>query len=243
MELIARDLKIRYQRSAIGLGWSLMKPLSQLLVFATVFTSVLPLNIENYTSFVFTGVLVWSWFSSSIMTSSTAVTGNKEMVRRPSFPVHLLPVLSVLSQGVHFLLALPLLLICTWLQTGWSGPALIALPAAIVLQFLFTVGISYFLAAAHVYFRDIEHIVGIIIMLGFYVTPVFYRPLSLDHNYAFLTVWNPMALILETYRTILLDHHFPDPMTVLKILIFSVPMLVFGGWFFRHVSARFVDEL
>ena len=243
VELVGRDLKIRYQRSAIGLGWSLMKPLSQLIVFATVFSSVLPLNIENYTTFVFAGVLAWSWFSSSLTSATVAVTSNREMVRRPGFPVFLLPVLTIVSQGVHFLLALPLLLICAFIQTGFSGAALLALPVIIAVQFLFTLGLCFIAAAVHVYFRDIEHMIGVAVMLGFYVTPVFYRPLQSDHNFAFLTTANPFAWLLDCYRTVLLDHAFPDAILIVKLLLVSVPLIAFGAWLFRRVSYRFVDEV
>lgn len=243
VELVSRDLKIRYQRSAIGLGWSLMKPLCQLIVFATIFSSVLPLNIENYTTFVFTGVLAWSWFSSSLTSATVAVSSNRELVRRPGFPVFLLPVLTIVSQGVHFLLALPLLIVCSWIQTGFTGPALAALPVLICVQFLLTVGICFLVAAAHVYFRDIEHLVGVAVMLGFYVTPVFYRPLQQDHSFAFLTTLNPFAWMLECYRSVFLFHAFPDALTILKLLAFSLPLIALGAWLFRRVSYRFVDEI
>lgn len=243
IELVSRDLKIRYQRSAIGLGWSLMKPLSQLLIFATIFTSVIPLEIPNYTTFVFAGVLSWAWFSSSLTSSAVSVTGNREMVRRPGFPVHLLPMLTIVSNGVHFLLALPLLLICSWIQVGPPGVSMLALPVVILSQFLLTLAFATLIAAIHVYFRDIEHLVGIAVMLGFYITPVFYRPLQADHDFAFLTLWNPMAWVLEAYRAIFLDHNWPDPLIYVRILVLAIPVLFFAGWFFKRVSARFVDEL
>lgn len=242
-ELVSRDLKIRYQRSAIGLGWSLMKPLSQLLIFATIFTSVLPLNIPNYTTFVFAGVLSWAWFGASLTSAAVSVTGNREMVRRPGFPVHLLPVLTILSNGVHFLLALPLLVASSWIETGAPGLSMLALPAVILAQFLLTLAFANLIAAIHVYFRDVEHLVGIAIMLGFYLTPVFYRPLDSSHHFAFLTTWNPMAWVLEGYRAIFLHHAWPDPWIFVKLLALSIPLLVFGAWFFSRVSARFVDEL
>lgn len=243
LELVGRDLKIRYQRSAIGLGWSLMKPLSQLLIFSLVFSSVLPLNIDNYTTFVFTGVLTWSWFNTSLTSSTVAVTSNKELVRRPGFPVFLLPVLTIVSQGVHFLLALPLLMLCAVIQTGFPGPAILALPLIIVVQFLLTLGVCYLAAAAHVYFRDVEHIVGIAVMLGFYVTPVFYRPLDAAHRFAFLSELNPFAWLLGCYRDIFIDHTFPDAIMVAKLLAVAIPLLIGGGWAFRQVSFRFVDEI
>jgi lipopolysaccharide transport system permease protein len=243
IELVSRDLKIRYQRSALGLGWSLMKPLSQLLVFAVVFSSVVPLQIEDYTTFVFTGVLTWAWFSSSLIMAVISVTGSRELVRRPGFPVHLLPVLTILSQAVHFLLALPLLIVCSMIETGMPGPSMLALPVLVALQFVLTLAFANLLAAIHVYFRDVEHMVGIAMMLGFYITPVFYRPIEITHDFWFLTAFNPFAWLLDGYRAIILDHTWPDGWIFLKVLAVSLPVLIFGTWFFDRVSSQFVDEL
>lgn len=243
IELISRDLKVRYQRSAIGLGWSLMKPLAQLAIFATVFSSILPLNIANYTTFVFTGVLVWAWFSSSLTSASVAIAGSRELVRRPGFPIRLLPGLSILSQGVHFLLALPLLVICSWIQLGPPSATILALPLLILLQFLFTLAVANLLATAHVFFRDIEHLIGITMMLGFYVTPVFYRPLDANQDFWYLTAFNPMAWLLEGYRAVFMAQGWPDPWIYGKLLLVSVPLLLLGNWYFERVSNRFVDEL
>src|SRR3546814_8103713 len=113
----------------------------------------------------------------------------------------------------------------------------------IVVQFLLTLGICYLAAAAHVYFRDVEHIVGIGVMLGFYVTPVFYRPLTASHRFAFLSMLNPFAWLLSCYRDVFIDHTFPDAMMLAKLLIVAIPMLLVGAWVFRHVSYRFVDEI
>lgn len=242
-ELVARDLKVRYQRSAIGLSWSLMKPLSQLTIFAIVFSEVLSLDIEHYTTFVFTGVLCWAWFSTALTSATVSVTGSRELVRRPGFPLPVLPVLAILSNGVHFVLALPLLVICSIIETGWPGPSLIALPAMIALQFVLMLAFAQLMAAVQVYFRDFEHLITIAMMLGFYMTPVFYRPISIEHDYWFLTTYNPMAWILDGFRSILWKHEWPDGMIFLKVLALALPILVLGNVFFTRVSARFVDEL
>ena len=133
-ELIVRDLKIRYQRSLLGIAWSWLKPLSQLAVFLFVFGTVMPISIEHYASYVFVGVLAWSWFGNSVSAAALSITGNPELVRRPGFPVLILPVLVVANEGIHFVLALPILLAVTIAQTGAPGPALFALPLVMLVQ-------------------------------------------------------------------------------------------------------------
>ncbi len=242
-ELVARDLKMRYQRSVLGLGWSLLKPLSQLLVFSFVFNKVLPLNIPHYTTFVFAGVLAWSWLASALMSGVLSITGNPELVRRPGFPTYLLPVLAVLSNCMHFLLALPVLLVFAVIDAGMLGLSMLALPAVMVVQLLFTLALSYVLAACHVYFRDTQHFVGIAIMLGFYVTPVFYAPIKSHEAYGFLTQFNPMALILTGYRDILIDHRWPEAEPLLVLCLILVPVMALALMLFNRVSTRFAEEL
>lgn len=242
-ELVARDLKMRYQRSVLGLGWSLLKPLSQLLVFSFVFNKVLPLNIPHYTTFVFTGVLAWSWLSSALMSGALSITGNPELVRRPGFPSYLLPVLAVVSNGTHFLLALPILLVFAVIDAGMPGLSMLALPAVMAVQFLLTLALSYVLAVCHVYFRDTQHFVGIAVMLGFYVTPVFYSPIKSHEPYGFLTQLNPMAAILTSYRDILIDHRWPDASALLLLCLLLVPVLALALILFNRVSTRFAEEL
>ena len=102
--LVARNMKLRYKRSVMGFAWSLLNPLAQLLVFSFVFTTVLPLNIPNYTVFLFTGLLPWTWFSGGLIEATEAIVGNRELIRRPGFPTAVLPVITILSHLVHFLL-------------------------------------------------------------------------------------------------------------------------------------------
>lgn len=243
IELVSRDLKVRYQRSLIGIGWSLMKPLSQLAVFSLVFGLLLPLNITHYTTFVFAGVLIWSWFAAAVGAGTVSISSSKELVRRPGFPVALLPLLSVVSQGVHFVLAVPLLVICATIDAGFPGAPLLAMPVMILLQLLLTLGVAYLLAASHVYFRDTEHLVSIVLAMAFYITPVFYRPINRAHDFAFLNHGNPMAWVLEGYRAILVYGQWPSPFTMGKILAFGSVMLAAGLYCFARVSARFDEEL
>lgn len=243
LELVSRDLKLRYQRSYIGIGWSLMKPLSQLAIFSLVFGAILPLNIKHYTTFLFAGVLIWSWFSGALTASTSSITGSKELVRRPGFPVALLPMLSVVSQGVHFILALPLLLICTTVDAGFPGAPLLALPLMIALQMMLTLGVSYWLAAWQVYMRDTEHLAVLTLSMAFYITPVFYRPIAHGHDFGFLNIYNPMAWVLRGYRAILVEGKWPPLDAVVPIFLVSLPILLGGVLYFNRVSNRFDEEL
>jgi len=96
--LVVRDMKLRYKRSILGVAWSLLNPLIQMLVFVLLFRRVLQLDIPNYPSFVFTGVLAWSWFQSALSLAAGAITGNRELIRRPGFPAAILPVVTMTAK-------------------------------------------------------------------------------------------------------------------------------------------------
>ena len=110
-EMVIRDMKLRYKRSVLGILWSLLNPLIQMLVFTFLSRGVLSLDIPNYPSFVFTGVLAWNWFQRALSLTAGAITGNRELIRRPGFPTAILPVATVATHLIHFLLALPILLL------------------------------------------------------------------------------------------------------------------------------------
>lgn len=243
VELVGRDLKMRYKRSVLGVGWSLLNPFLQLLIFTFVFDNILPLGIPHYASFVFTGLIAWTWFSASLLGAPAAIAGNPELVRRPGFPVGALPVLNVLSNGVPFLLALPVLFVFILVDKGAPGGALAALPLVILVQFVLTLGLSCLIASSHVRFRDTAHLVGLVIMLGFYMTPVFYSAAAIPERYRFIYDLNPVAVLLAAYRSILLENRWPEPAPLLLVLAASAALLAGGYAVFLRTRARFAEDL
>ena len=242
-ELILRDLKIRYKRSYLGIAWSLVTPIAQVLIFSFLFQQVLPLDVPNYTAFLFVGVMSWSWFSTSLNSAAGAVAQNPGLVRRPGFPVAVLPVLALASSGVHFLLALPVLILFTVRGGGTLGTPLIALPAVVAVQFFFTLSLAYLIAASNVRFRDTQHLVASLLMVTFYLTPVFYSTRLVPDEYKVFYEFNPMASILEAYRDVLIENRWPDLNDLLWVSGLAAIWLCGTYWLFRRVSVRFAEEL
>jgi lipopolysaccharide transport system permease protein len=242
-ELVLRDMKLRYKGSVLGLAWSLLNPLAQLLVFGFVFSSLLPLSIPNYTAFLFTGLLVWSWFQSSLFASTTVIVDGRTLIKRPGFPVALLPVVTVTANLVHFALALPVLLVFLLLTGIPLHVTVLLLPLLIAIQFLLTLSISYFLAAVQVTFRDTQHLVGVLLLLFFYLTPIFYDgsvvPAAIQPIYRL----NPLLHLLEAYRAILIEGRLPDIGMLLVVTAVSAVWLFLGFRVFRQASYTFVEEL
>jgi lipopolysaccharide transport system permease protein len=242
-ELISRDLKLRYKRSFLGILWSLLNPLLQLVILSLIFRIVLPLNIPNYNTFLFTGLLVWTWFQTSLYSATGTIVDNRELIRRPGFPAAILPVVTVATNFIQFLLALPILLIFL-LITGFTlSAALVSLPVLFVVQFLFTLSLVYVIATLHVRFRDTQYLLGIALLLGFYISPIFYEASRIPQQYQLLYRLNPMVTLIESYRRVLIHGLFPDLLSLTLLSIISLVLLLIGYRLFKHARAQFAEEL
>lgn len=242
-ELVLRDLRIRYLRSYLGIGWSLLTPLTQIVIFSFLFGMVMPLAIENYTIFVFCGVLAWSWFSTSLIGAAGVVVASPELIRRPGFPVYVLPVVSVMTNAIQFFIGFPLLLGLVLVDSGQFGAALLAVPLVIAVQFLLTLGLAFPLAAVNVRYRDTQHVVTLATMAAFYLTPVFYTAEVVPERYQWIYRLNPMVTLLEAYRDILIRNQWPSFTDLLVITLIVVPVIAGGYMVFARASIRFAEEL
>ncbi len=242
-ELVVRDMKLRYKRSVLGVLWSLINPLVQLLVFYFVFGLLLTLNIPHYATFLLTGVLAWSWFQSSLLFATGAIVDNRDLIKRPGFPAAILPTVTVTSHLIHFLLAIPVLLICVLLDVGHITIAVIALPIVIVLQFVLTLSLAFLLAMFHVTFRDTQYLLGVLLQLLFFLTPVFYNIAAIPERYRSLIKFNPLVPLVEAYRAILIQGEWPSMASLSILAVCSVGLLALSYTVFMRASYHFVEEL
>lgn len=241
--LVARGLKLQYKRSIFGIAWSLLNPLVMLLVFNFLFTLVLDLQIPRYSSFAFSGLLVWNWFQMSLLQSATAITNSRELIRQPGFPAAILPVVTVTTNLVHFLLALPVLALLLLTGEVKLSPMLLALPLLIALQFLLTLSLAYLIATTNVTFRDTQHLIGVVLTVMFYLTPVFYDASKVPAPYLPLYRLNPMTHLVEAYRSVLIQAAAPNWLSLLVVGMIALGLLVFSYQKFMRASYRFVEEL
>jgi lipopolysaccharide transport system permease protein len=241
--LVARDMKLRYKRSVLGIVWSLLNPLAQLVVFYFVFGVLLPLNITHYPSFLLTGVLTWNWFQSSLVFATGAIVDNRELVRKPGFPVGVLPIVTVTSHLVHFLLALPILMLCLLLDVGHVPGSVAALPIVIVLQFVLTISLAYAVATFHASFRDTQYLLGVLLQLLFFLTPIFYDASAIPERHRWLLGLNPMTYLVDAYRAVLVDRRLPDWRFLCVLGFCSMVLLLLGYAVFMRARYRFVEDV
>lgn len=242
-ELVVRDMKVKYKRSALGMAWSLLNPLLQLGVFYFLFQVVMALNVPRFSAYMLSGLLVWTWFQTSIMQAATTITGNRDMIRLPGFPCAVLPAVAVTNNMIHFVIASPVLALFLFLSGGGVGASLAALPAVMAVQYLYTLGLAYLAAALNVVFRDTQHLLELFLRLYMFMNPIFYTVGHVPPEYQALYRLNPMVPLLESYRAVLMHGAQPDWSGLAGVVVLGVVLLALGMWVFQHLSARFVDEV
>ena len=241
--MVMRDMKLRYKRSVMGIAWSLLNPLAQLAVFGFVFRFVLPLDIPNYTAFLFIGILAWSWFQGSLQQATGAIVENGALIGYPGFPVAVLPVVTVTSHLVHYLLALPIVVVFL-LASGISFNAVAALlPVVVLIQFVLSLSLAFLVATLQVFFRDTQYLLGIALMLGFFLTPIFYDLSTVPARFHPFYRLNPMYILVEAYRDILVRGILPDVGSLLLLGLLSILLLGAGYRLFSRTSFRFVEQI
>jgi lipopolysaccharide transport system permease protein len=241
--LVDRDMKLLYKRSALGIAWTLINPLLQLAVFSFVFRSVIPINIPQFSSFAFSGLLIWTWSQTALFQATGLITSNKALIRQPNFPTAILPVVTTMTGLIHFLLALPVLIIFLAIDGIQPSSVLFLLPLLMVIQFVLTVGLAYPLAAVNVTFRDTQHTLGVLLQMLFYLTPIFYDLNSVPKEFQPFYQLNPMVPLIEAYRAILLKGTQPDWQALLMVSLVVTVILPLGLAIFRRQSNTFVEEL
>lgn len=241
--LVDRDMKLMYKRSTLGVAWTLISPLLQLLVFILVFQLIIKIDIPQYSSYVFTGLLVWNWFQTSLFQATGIIISSRALIRQPGFPPAVLPITVVTTGLIHLVLALPILVVFLLIDGAKLTPLVLILPLLQIIQFALTVTFAYFLAALNVTFRDTQHTLGVLLQLWFYLTPIFYELKNIPDRIWYIYGLNPMVHIVTAYRQILIWGVQPDWLALAIISAVTLALLPVGYRLFKRQSLRFVEEI
>ena len=240
---VKKEIRGRYKNSILGVLWSFFNPLLQLAVYAIIFPLILENAIPNYTIFVCVGLIPWTFFVTTVSQSSFTIIGNGNIIKKVYFPREILPISVVTSNAVNFMISSIIILafvIFSGMGLTWY---ILLYPFILLIQYLLLLGISFVLSSITVYFRDLEHIIGIVLMTLFYATPIVYSIDSLPKNFAKIMNLNPMAHIIEGYRSIFYYQTMPNMKSLLILLGLSIILLVFGYFTFRQLQKRFAEEV
>jgi lipopolysaccharide transport system permease protein len=253
--LVLRDLKVRYKNSALGILWSMLNPLLMTLVFTVVFTIMIPggNRQENFPVFFMCGFLPWSFFSSSVASATGSIVANSNLIKKVYFPREILPLSDVLSNLVHFLIALIVLFGMLFVFGMGITWAVLMLPLIILAQVFFVAGMAFLLSAANVFYRDTEHILSVVLQAWFFLTPIFYPITVLPESQNILgmsvnvQLWarrlNPMASLIASYRDVLY-HGVPTGLDFLVRTIATCLIIFVAGYIvFCKFSSLFGEEI
>jgi ABC-type polysaccharide/polyol phosphate export permease len=239
--LTARDLKARYRGSILGYFWSLANPLLLLGIYTLVFTKFFPQQVvPGYPLFLFAGILPWTFFSAAVLESTSSISGNAGLIKKVMFPAEALPLVVVLSHLVHFLLAMPILLLAMAafafagvVQFHWT---IALVPLLMLLQTAFVAGIAMTVSSASVLFRDLRDIMTNLMQLGFFVTPIIYLIDRIDSRVlrALLRI-NPMTPFVLAYQDVLFFGRVPNLSDGLLMIAYAIVSVGLGFTVFERL--------
>lgn len=240
---IKKEIRGKYKGSWLGVIWTFLNPLLMLAVYSFVFPYILRVDVDNYTIFMIVALIPWNFFTTAIQTSTGCVVANGNILKKVYFPREIIPISITTSQLINFLITMIIVFIfIIFSGVGFSVHVLL-LPLLILIQYIITLGFNFILSAITVFVRDVDHFVSVVMMLAFYATPVIYKADMLPEKFQWVLKINPMAQLIEGYRSILYYHTLPDMMMILLWGLLSVVILVIGYLIFKKLEKSFVEEL
>lgn len=240
---IRKEIRGKYKGSWLGIFWTFLNPLLMLAVYSFVFPYILRVEVENYTIFMIVALIPWNFFTTAIQSGTGSVVANGNILKKVYFPREIIPISITTSQLVNFLITCIIMFVFIIFSGVGFSAHLLLFPLLILLQYIITLAITFILSALTVFVRDIDHFVSVVLMLGFYATPIVYQASMLPEKFQWALKINPMAQLVEAYRSILYYHQMPD-MVMLGIWgVGSILLLVFGYLIFKKLEKSFVEEL
>jgi ABC-type polysaccharide/polyol phosphate export permease len=243
-ELTARDLLLRYKQTAMGVGWALLAPLLNMIVFSVVFTRVAPLDTGfPYPVFAYCGLLPWTFFASALKFASISLTANQTLVTKVYFPRELLPLSAVLASLVDLAAGgVVLVVLLAWYRVP-VGPAALLLPAVIAVEVAFTAGAALLFALASLFYRDVKYLVDLLLGVWMLATSVVYPVERVGGKLAALLRLNPMTPIIDAWRATLLRGEAPAAWPFLYATASALAVLAASAYVFHRAEPRFAERI
>ena len=251
--LSLKELRTRYRKSVLGWAWTLLNPLSQMVIFTIVFLEIFgqpapvgePSGLDNFPIYLLCGLLPFQFFSISVTASIASVSSNAGLITKVAFPHEHLALAIIIAQLVTFFIELAVLSIAILVAGQMVLPWLIPVIALTALLTLFTTGIALALSAANVFFHDVNYLWSITTQILFYATPIIYVPEMVSDSPWVRHVANfgPTGTFIRAYQELLYEGHLPSVWRWSYILVLSVTVFFVGAWVFGRLSPRFAEEL
>ena len=240
---IKKDVGGKYKNSVLGVLWSFINPLLQIAVYALVFQVILKSDIDNYTVYLCCGLIPWQYFSSVVLRGAATIIDNGNIIKKVYFPREILPISVVTSEGVNFLISTIIILgfvIFGGIGLSWN---ILWYFLIFIIQFIVSIGVAFIVSSLTVYFRDLQHLLGIFMQLLFYATPIVYAISSVPAGLQWIVKINPMSYLIEGYRAIFYNRTMPDFQGLLIALAMGIVLCLIGYFVFKKLEKKFAEEL
>ncbi len=245
LALTQKEIKARYKHAVLGFLWIFINPLIQMVVMGFVFSLIFKFGIKDYYLFLFTGLLPWNFFSLSLTKATPRIVWDRNLIQKSKFPREVIPLSVVLSHFFHFAISWTMLIVFLLISGKWQFFTLSALScqlAAILLLLIFTSGLSLITSALTVFYRDINFVVQMGIMLWFYATPIIYPFSAIPKSYQMIFYLNPLLTVFSWLQKPITVINLPPLIIFIHVFIILLTLL-FGWVFFRKKAKYFTDWL
>lgn len=240
---IQKEIRGKYKGAWLGVLWSYLNPLLMLVVYSVVFSKIMKIDIPNYTMFLFTALIPWTFFTTTVSQGSLSIVSNGNILKKVYFPREIIPISVVTSNAVNFMISCLIMfffIIISGLGFCWYA---LLFPIIVIIQYVLLLGITFITSAITVYARDLEHIISVLLMVLFYGTPIVYSMDMVPTSMKAILYLNPMTPIISSYRDILFYKQMPDLASLLLIMGVSIIILTLGILIFRKLQKNFAEEL
>ena len=240
---VKKEIRGKYKNSFLGVLWSFLNPLLQIIVYAVVFQVILKNPQENYAIFLCCGLIPWTFFSSTVTRSAFTMIENGNIIKKVYFPREILPISIVTSEAVNFMIST--IIILGFVIFGGLGISkyILLYPLVLLAQYLLLIGISLIISSISVYVRDLQHLIGVAMQLLFYATPIVYASETIPDNFKWILYLNPMTYIINGYRDIFYNQRMIDIVSTLLLIIISIVLCIIGYIVFNKLQKGFAEQL
>ena len=240
---IKKDIGGKYKHSFLGVLWSFINPLLQIAVYAIIFPLIMKNDIPNYTVFMVCGLIPWNYFATVINRASFTIIENGNIIKKVYFPREILPISLVTSETINFFIS-TIIIIGFTLAYGMGLTKYVLLyPLVLLVQYVLLLGISLIVSSVTVYFRDLQHFIGVLLQLFFYATPIVYAVETIPESFRWILKLNPMTYIINGFRDIFYYQQMPDIKMLIIALILGILLCVVGYFIFSKLQKKFAEEL
>ena len=240
---IKKEFRGKYKKSFLGVLWSFLNPLFQLLIYALVFPFILRNNVDNYTIFLIVALMPWNFFNMTILQSAASIVANGGIIKKVYFPREILPISTATSNLLNFMITGIIVFAALLISGIGIGTSVLVLPIIIVIQYVLQLGLAFIFSSITVYVRDVEYLLNVFMMLMFYLCPIVYSADMIPDKFLPIFKLNPMFHIIVYYRTILYDKQIPNMSHVFILFIACTLILILGYLIFQKCKKRFAEEL